>query len=47
MARSVEEVIKMQLGNLLTEVAVLTAQMEKLNEELKAANEKLGKKEGK
>jgi regulator of replication initiation timing len=33
MARSVEQILKQQLGNLLAEVAVLTAENEQLREE--------------
>ena len=32
MARTVEEILKMQLGNLLAEVAVLTAKVEEQTE---------------
>lgn len=41
MARTAEDVIKEQLGRLLTEVAILTSRVEALVEE----NEKLRKKE--
>lgn len=37
MAREPIEILKMQLGNLLAELALLTSQNEKLEEELKAA----------
>jgi regulator of replication initiation timing len=33
MARSVEQILKQQLGNLLAEVAVLTAENEQLKEQ--------------
>ena len=34
MARTVEQILKQQLGNLLAEIAVLTAENEQLQEEL-------------
>lgn len=34
MARTVDQIIKQQLGGLLAEVAMLTAEIERLNEEL-------------
>lgn len=39
MARTVEQILKQQLGNLLAEIAVLTAQLEERNDEIAKLNE--------
>ena len=44
MSRSVDQIIREQLGSLLAEVAVLTAQKEALAEEIAGLKAKLGLK---
>jgi hypothetical protein len=45
MARTVDQILRSQLGNLLVEIAMLTAQVEDLQEKLAAAQEKPKEKE--
>jgi len=45
MSRTVDKIIKDQLGNLLVEIAVLTAQVEDLQEKLAATQAKPEDKE--